>query len=193
MYLPLDVDPILTDFGLVRLLDSTLHTTTGSVTGTPTYMSPEQAQGEKVDKRTDIYSLGVILYEMLAGRIPFQAETTYGMLMKHINEPPPLIKGISSDLQALVDRVLAKDPNMRFQTAGEVAEEFLSMINGQNASADTRYFAEMARKSAEASMDRIQLQPSSRFPWKRIVLEMVIALLIAFLFFSLFCQCKLLP
>ena len=191
--LPLDVDPILTDFGLVRLLDSTLHTTTGSVSGTPTYMSPEQAQGEKADKRTDIYSLGVILYEMLAGRVPFQAETTYGMLMKHINEPPPPIKGISADLHALVDRILAKDPIMRFQTAGQAADEFLSIVSGNNASSDTRYFAEVARKSAEASMDRIKFQAPSRFPWKRITLEMAIALLIAFLFFSFFCHCGLLP
>src|SRR5215213_6716959 len=63
--LPQDVEPVLTDFGLVRLLDSTMHTTAGSVSGTPTYMSPEQARGEKVDKRTDIYSLGIMLYEML--------------------------------------------------------------------------------------------------------------------------------
>ncbi len=73
--LPLDVEPILTDFGLVRLLDSTQHTTTGSVSGTPAYMSPEQARGEKVDSRTDIYSLGIMLYEMLAGAVPFQADT----------------------------------------------------------------------------------------------------------------------
>ena len=91
--LPADVEPILTDFGLVRLLDSTMLTTAGSVSGTPTYMSPEQARGEKVDKRTDIYSLGIVLYEMLAGTVPFQADTTFGMLMKHINEPPPSDQG----------------------------------------------------------------------------------------------------
>jgi len=108
--LPADVEPILTDFGLVRLLDSTMHTTAGSVSGTPAYMSPEQARGEKVDKRTDIYALGIMLYEMLAGVVPFQADTTFGMLMKHINEPPPPIKGLSSDMNVLIDRALAKDP-----------------------------------------------------------------------------------
>src|SRR5260221_10338938 len=110
--LPLDVEPILTDFGLVRLLDSTQHTTTGSVSGTPAYMSPEQARGEKVDNRTDIYSLRIMLYEMLAGAVPFQADTTFGMLMKHINEPPPPIKGLSGDMNLLIDRALAKDPFM---------------------------------------------------------------------------------
>ncbi|HSB02440.1 MAG TPA: serine/threonine-protein kinase, partial [Anaerolineales bacterium] len=114
--LPADVEPILTDFGLVRLLDSTMLTTAGSVSGTPTYMSPEQARGEKVDKRTDIYSLGIVLYEMLAGTVPFHADTTFGMLMKHINEPPPVIEGKSPDLQAVVDRALAKDPALRYET-----------------------------------------------------------------------------
>ncbi|KXK12855.1 MAG: serine/threonine protein kinase [Chloroflexi bacterium OLB14] len=88
--LPEDVEPVLTDFGLVRLLDSTTQTSTGTVSGTPAYMSPEQARGDKVDKKTDIYSLGVVLYEMLAGAVPFDAESSFGVLMKHLNEPPPL-------------------------------------------------------------------------------------------------------
>ncbi|MBI3164979.1 MAG: serine/threonine protein kinase, partial [Chloroflexi bacterium] len=68
--LPEDAEPVLTDFGLVRLLDSHTQTSTGTVSGTPAYMSPEQARGDKVDHRTDIYSLGVVLYEMLAGTVP---------------------------------------------------------------------------------------------------------------------------
>ena len=191
--LPSDVDPILTDFGLVRLLDSTLHTTTGSVSGTPTYMSPEQARGEKVDERTDIYSLGVVLYEMLAGRVPFQADTTFGMLMKHINEPPPPIPGISKDLQALMDRALAKDLDLRYESTGAMANEFLSVFNGQVASPDTRYFAEVARKSAEASLSKIQTEGQSRFPWKRIMLEMGIAMIITLIIVSFFCPCPIFP
>ncbi|HKY56227.1 MAG TPA: serine/threonine-protein kinase, partial [Anaerolineales bacterium] len=149
--LPADVEPVLTDFGLVRLLDSTMHTTAGSVSGTPTYMSPEQARGEKVDKRTDIYSFGIMLYEMLAGEVPFQSDTTFGMLMKHINDPPPAIKGISKDLQALLDRALAKDPSLRYETAGDLANEFMALFNGQTISPGTLHIAEMARKAAEAS------------------------------------------
>jgi serine/threonine protein kinase len=184
--LPLDVDPILTDFGLVRLLDSTLHTTTGSVSGTPTYMSPEQARGEKLDKRTDIYSLGIVLYEMLAGQIPFQADTTFGMLMKHINEPPPPIRGISSDLQALIDRALAKDPDLRYQSAGEMADEFLSIFNGQTVSPGTFHNAEMARKAAEERRPpKSGSQPPIRFRWLRVVIETTVALLIAFVIFQI--------
>ena len=191
--LPLDVEPILTDFGLVRLLDSTLHTTSGSVSGTPTYMSPEQSRGEKVDSRTDIYSLGVMLYEMVAGVVPFQAETTFGMLMQHINEPPPPIKGVSMDVQALLDRALAKDPDMRYQTAGEMAGEFISIFNGQNASPDTRYFAEVARKAVEVSGTRIQVEKPTRFPWKRIAVELVVAIVLAFVIARFLCPCFAFP
>ena len=183
--LPLDVQPVLTDFGLVRLLDSTMHTTTGSVSGTPAYMSPEQARGEKVDRRTDIYSLGILLYEMLAGGVPFQADTTFGMLMKHINEPPPKIKGISGDLQALVDRALAKDPSLRYNSAGELSEEFNAIFNGQTVSPGTLHIAELARQAAEASQKektRPVEEPTQR-RWTRIAIEGGLALLLAFFLF----------
>ncbi|HEU0295998.1 MAG TPA: serine/threonine-protein kinase [Anaerolineales bacterium] len=184
--LPLDVEPVLTDFGLVRLVDSTLHTTTGSVSGTPTYMSPEQSRGEKVDHRTDIYSLGIMLYEMLAGVVPFQADTTFGMLMKHINEPPPTIKGLSADMNALLDRALAKDPSMRYESAGELANEFMALFNGQTISPGTLHIAELARKAAEASNTRPQPtpQPPSRFRWVRLGFEVVLALGLAYVIYA---------
>jgi serine/threonine-protein kinase len=74
--LPDDFVPVLTDFGLIRFLDAARQTTTGMTAGTPAYMSPEQAQGEATDGQTDVYSLGVVLYEMLAGKLPFDGETT---------------------------------------------------------------------------------------------------------------------
>lgn len=183
--LPLDVEPVLTDFGLVRLVDSTMHTTTGSVSGTPTYMSPEQSRGEKVGHRTDIYSLGIMLYEMLAGVVPFQSDTTFGMLMKHINEPPPPIKGLSADMNALLDRALAKDPSMRYESAGELANEFMALFNGQTISPGTLHIAELARKAAEASNTRPQPtpQPPSRFRWIRLGAEVMLALGLAYVIF----------
>jgi serine/threonine protein kinase len=185
--LPADVEPVLTDFGLVRLLDSTMHTTTGSVSGTPAYMSPEQSRGEKVDKRTDIYSLGIMLYEMLAGSVPFQADTTFGMLMKHINEPPPIIDGISSDLQALLDRTLAKDPSMRYDSAGELANEFLAVFNGQTISPGTIHIAQLARKaSEEASKPKTAPPESSLLRRFRIGIEIAIAIGLAVLLFQFF-------
>jgi len=177
--LPLDVEPVLTDFGLVRLLDSTMHTTAGSVSGTPTYMSPEQARGEKVDNRTDIYSFGIMLYEMLAGAVPFQADTTFGMLMKHINEPLPPIQGISKDLQALLDRTLAKDPSLRYESAGDLANEFMAIFNGQTISPGTLHIAEMARKAAEASRQRASQPLEASRPGRsflRIAIEIAVAI-----------------
>ena len=184
--LPLDVEPVLTDFGLVRLLDSTMHTTAGSVSGTPAYMSPEQARGEKVDKRTDIYSLGIMLYEMLAGGVPFQSDTTFGMLMQHINEPPPPIPGISKDLQMLIDRALSKKPGDRYESAGALAEEFLALFNGQTISPGTLHIVELARKAAEADQQNKAQPPERRTNWIRIGVELTIALVLMFVIFQVF-------
>jgi serine/threonine protein kinase len=175
--LPKDIEPIITDFGLVRLLDSSIQTSTGIVAGTPTYMSPEQARGDKVGILSDIYSLGVVLYEMLAGAVPFEADSTFGILMKHLNEPPPPIAGISSDLQAVVDRALAKDPDLRFQSAGELAREFIAIFNGQTISSDTLKNAELIKKS--------YTQPRTAQPrplWTWILLALVLIGLGAVLF-----------
>src|ERR1051325_765698 len=122
--LPLDLEPVLTDFGLVRFLNASRQTASGLITGTPAYMSPEQAMGQATDGRTDIYSLGVILYEMLSGSVPFDAESTMGILLKHLKEAPAPIPGLSPVLQDVLDRALAKDPNDRFQQPKELAAAF---------------------------------------------------------------------
>ncbi|MDQ2692410.1 MAG: serine/threonine protein kinase [Chloroflexota bacterium] len=181
--LPPDVEPVLTDFGLVRLLDSTMLTTAGSVSGTPTYMSPEQARGEKVDKSTDIYSLGIMLYEMLAGTVPFQADTTFGMLMKHINEPPPPIPGISPDLQTLLNRALAKNPARRYESAGDLANEFIALFNGQTISPGTLHVVELARQEEESQKITAQ-PPARRFNWLRIGIEIAVVILLAFVIYQ---------
>ena len=183
--LPLDVQPILTDFGLVRLLDSTMHTTAGSVAGTPAYMSPEQARGEKVDKRTDIYSLGIMLYEMLSGSVPFQADSTFGLLMQHINEQPAPIKGISQDLQALVDRALAKDPSLRYESAGELANEFMAIFNGQTVSPGTLHIAQLARQAAQAGQaSKPQPEERRQNRWIRMAIEFAIVAALGFVIFQ---------
>ena len=185
--LPEDVEPVLTDFGLVRLLDSTMHTTAGSVSGTPTYMSPEQARGEKVDKRTDIYSLGIMLYEMLAGTVPFQADTTFGMLMKHINEPLPPIPGISAELQAILDRTLAKDPALRYESAGDLAKEFYALFNGQTISPGTIHLAKLAREAADAGKQAAPRSNERQMNrWLRIGLEALVAIGLALVILQFF-------
>jgi serine/threonine protein kinase len=123
--LPEDFEPVLTDFGLVRFLDSNRQSSTSrGVFGTPAYMSPEQARGEPTDERTDVYSLGIVLYEILAGRLPFEGETTVSILLKHISEPPPPIPELSPSIQRVLDRALAKNQNERFRTPMEFANAF---------------------------------------------------------------------
>jgi serine/threonine protein kinase len=131
--LPADFEPVLTDFGLVRFIDSTQHTTgSGQIAGTPAYMSPEQARGDLTDGRTDIYSLGIVLYEILAGHLPFEAETTMGVLMKHISEPPAPIPGLPPTMQYVLDRALAKKLDERFQTPSEFAEAFTAAVENRD-------------------------------------------------------------
>ena len=122
--LPLDIEPVLTDFGLVRFLNASRQTASGLITGTPAYMSPEQAMGESTDGRTDVYSLGIVLYEMLSGKVPFDAESTMSILLKHINDVPPPIPGLSPALQRVLDRALAKQVDARFTTPNEFAAAF---------------------------------------------------------------------
>src|SRR5207253_7318688 len=102
-------------------------TASGSLIGTPRYMSPEQCAGLKTDGRSDIYSMGVILYEMLAGRPPFDAPTATAIAIKHIqSEPPPLSEfrpGLSAELERFVITALDKDPAKRQQTAAEFARK----------------------------------------------------------------------
>jgi serine/threonine protein kinase len=129
-------EPVITDFGLVRIAQSGMQTASGAVSGTPAYMSPEQAQGLKVDHRSDIYSLGVVLYEMVAGRIPFEADTSWTMIFKHINEPPPSIAGLQPAVQNVIDRALAKNPQDRYQTARALAADYMEAI-GMVAEANT--------------------------------------------------------
>ncbi|MEJ2558393.1 MAG: protein kinase [Anaerolineae bacterium] len=117
--------PILMDFGVAKMLGETYHTATGTVIGTALYMSPEQARGERLDERTDIYSLGVMLFEMITGQPPFEADSAVVILMKHVNEPVPDICQLNGDapdeLVMVVEKALAKDPADRYQTASDMA------------------------------------------------------------------------
>lgn len=116
----------ITDFGLARAVDDVTMTRPGEVAGTPQYMSPEQAQGQLVDARSDLFSLGSVLYAMCTGRPPFRAETTIDAIRRVCDDTPRPIREVNADvpdwLTNIIDRLLAKRPEDRFQTAHEVAQ-----------------------------------------------------------------------
>src|SRR5438105_8088032 len=124
---------VLADFGLAWLLEGAHLTLTGGVIGTPEYMSPEQAAGEPIDHRSDVYALGVVLYEMLVGDRPFVAETPIGVLLMHLQDQAPSILDARPDLPPavgqVVARVLVKDPAVRYASAGELARAFRAAIS----------------------------------------------------------------
>jgi serine/threonine-protein kinase PpkA len=117
---------VLTDFGIAKALGgNTVMTATGMSMGTPKYMSPEQIRGEPVDARSDLYSVGVLFFEMLVGRPPYTAEDTFALAFKHVTEPIPDLPPPLAGYQPIINKLLAKKPAERFATA----EEFLEALD----------------------------------------------------------------
>ncbi|HMF08051.1 MAG TPA: protein kinase, partial [Thermoanaerobaculia bacterium] len=114
------------DFGIARLTEDRGMTATGTVVGTPDYMSPEQARGVALDFRSDIYSTGVVLYEVFTGFLPFEGDTPLAVVLKHVQEKPPAPQSknprIDPRIAAIVLRCLQKDPADRYQTVNELYE-----------------------------------------------------------------------
>jgi serine/threonine-protein kinase PpkA len=119
---------VLIDFGLAKRLDGATHlTNAGEVRGSPYYISPEQAEGAPVDQRSDIYSLGVMFYEMLTGQRPFRGNSVIAIIQSHRNDPIPTLPPELSQFQRLIESLLAKDPKERFPTAASALAELSKM------------------------------------------------------------------
>jgi serine/threonine-protein kinase len=148
----------VTDFGLSRCLDGTGPATnltqSGVTMGTPLYMSPEQVEGRPVDHRTDIYSLGVTCYHMMAGHPPFEGETAFEVALKHVRDEPRSLASIRPDLPellcAVIHKMMAKDPAQRYQTGRELLKDVLRVREGLGSGAAT-----MAIAAADISVELV--------------------------------------
>ncbi len=142
MYEPESDQVKVTDFGIARITDSS-KTKTGMVLGTPSYMSPEQLAGKKIDGRSDLFSLGVMLYQMCCGKLPFEGDSMAQLMFRIANEPHPDIRAVSPALPdcvvAIIDKALTKDPDTRYQTGAEFAKDVRTCMamNGGAAADDS--------------------------------------------------------
>jgi serine/threonine-protein kinase len=141
---------VLTDFGIATARFHQRLTLTGRAMGTPHYMSPEQAMGKLVDGRSDLYAVGLLLYEMLAGFPPFDGADSYSVGYKHVHEEPASLEGIDAripaPIAAITMRCLSKSPGDRFQRGYELADALLSFLASQAAPTELRA-ARIARRS----------------------------------------------
>ncbi len=124
------------DLGLALPPDAKRVTTAGMIIGTPAYLSPEQAQGLPLDFRTDIYSLGIVLYEMATGQLPFLSDDIPALLLQHVKQPPPSMRSINPKvpvaLESVIFKALEKNPARRFQSAAALAQALSGALRAED-------------------------------------------------------------
>jgi serine/threonine-protein kinase len=163
---------VLTDFGLAKLSGQAQLTATGVSSGTPAYMAPEQATGEEITPRTDIYALGVMLYEMVTGDVPFKGDTYARILIQHLQSLPPMpstiIKDIDPALEAVILRALSKDPKLRYRTASQMVEDmsrqFDDLSHATSQFSTPAFRQSMAQQPSQSLDDATVLLPSGSHP-----------------------------
>ena len=168
----------LTDFGISRQLEQDGMTATGRVLGTTDYVAPEQAMGRAVDPRSDVYSLGVVLYEMLTGQVPFHADSQVGVAMKHVNEELPDVQQrrpeISAATALVVERATSKDPAHRYQAVGEMIDDLSTALEVE--AARTGGTTGEATTVLEAvPPPKRELSGRARWSWAAVALLLLIA------------------
>jgi len=168
----------LTDFGISRQLEQAGVTATGRVLGTTDYVAPEQAMGHGVDPRSDIYSLGVVLYEMLVGQVPFHADSQVGVAMKHVNEELPDVQRRRSEASAavalVVERATAKNPAERYQAIGEMVDDLETALEVEAARAGSTTGEATSVLDAVPPPKR-KLSGRARWSWAAIVALLLVA------------------
>jgi serine/threonine-protein kinase len=168
----------LTDFGISRQLEQDGMTATGRVLGTTDYVAPEQAMGHGVDPRSDIYSLGVVLYEMLIGQVPFHADSQVGVAMKHVNEELPDVQQrrpeVSAATALVVERSTAKDPVERYQEIGEMIDDLSTALEVEAARAGSTTGEATSVLDAVPPPKR-KLSGPGRWSWAAIALLVLVA------------------
>jgi serine/threonine-protein kinase len=126
---------VLTDFGIAKIVTGAQFTASGGMVGTPAYMAPEQGLGEAGDERSDLYSLGIIFYQLLTGELPYEADAPLAVILKHLNSPIPTVRDSNADLPEAIDRVIlrlmAKDPDDRYQNAGDLIADLERIERGE--------------------------------------------------------------
>ena len=144
----------VTDFGIARAANVVQMTEVGSIVGTAQYLSPEQARGLDVGPQSDLYSMGIVLYEMLTGELPFTGDSAVEIAMKQVSDPPPSIRKqnrlVSEGLEQVVMRALSKDPALRHHSARQMAEELRRVSHGGAVSSDTQMATRVLTGGAEA-------------------------------------------
>ena len=157
---------VLSDFGIARAADGGTHlTATGSVVGTPHYMSPEQAQGRPVDGRADLYSLGIMFFQMLTGKVPFTGDSALSIGIKHIRDPIPRLPQGLSKYQTFLDKLLAKEPEQRWQTGADVVRtlevlEADGTLSDSDTLAATMISGQVQATVVSGQIDATQAMPS---------------------------------
>ncbi len=177
----------MTDFGIARAANTVEMTEVGSIVGTAQYLSPEQARGQPVGPQSDIYSMGIVLYEMVTGELPFNGGSAVEIAMKQVNDPPPpptrKNRLLSPALEQVIMRALAKDPALRFRSAREMADELERVRRGLGVSQGTQQ-ATMVMSAAQAEPTRVLPQPAGPTPppevpqAKRSVLPWIVVILL---------------
>jgi len=170
-----DGTPVLTDFGIARSMDmGTSLTATGMFVGTPSYMSPEQVKGLELDGRSDLYSLGIVLYEMLTGAVPFRADSALSIALMHVSDPLPPLPAAFAAYQPFLDRLTAKEKSQRFANAGEVLKALWTMSDLPAAQESTlvkpRTSSEPTRSGGAFPATAVRTRatgasPGSKHPW----------------------------